>query len=584
MTPSPLAESPGPREPGVGRHVYLSGATLDAALVLLVFFIHGAWPVPDVNETCYLLKAKHYWNPAWLAHDQFLSSADAHWFFYLACGWPTLFLSLEASAWVLRFLGWAFLALGWTALSRTIAPRTGLAALSAVGFLGLVEHAHMAGEWIAGGVEGKVFSYACILFALANVARGRWNRALLWLAPATLFHVLVGGWASIAIGGAWLLVGRGQPAPLGSSRDASLRGMASGLIVWAIYATLAVVPALQLSSGIDPAVERTAHEITLARRLPHHLDFARFDDWFRFRHALLWAAWGGLIVAIAATNHFGRAKRESTSGSLDRPRPIETRRLMRVQGAVAGAAMLALVGIAIATWFPRPDEAPPTLLRFYWFRLADVFAPLGVSLSAVTLLLRRGRLGWLGTALWLACVLACGADLVNAAWTRAAIPAPRAFKTDPANDVPDVEEFRRFKDACAWVARKTPEDSLFIISRDADAFKWYAGRADLVNWKDFPQDAPSIMEWWSRLLDVGMWDAVNKRYRHRVGLNKGTLPPMSGEELKRVSDKYGARYLFVRGRRDLPFEILYAQESEAGYLVYDLQTPKTQDESPAPRP
>ncbi len=47
-------------------------AALETALVFLIFFIAGAWPVPDVNEAHYLAKAKHYWNPAWCA-ERFLS-------------------------------------------------------------------------------------------------------------------------------------------------------------------------------------------------------------------------------------------------------------------------------------------------------------------------------------------------------------------------------------------------------------------------------------------------------------------------------------------------------------------------------
>ena len=42
-------------------------AIVEVVLIFAVFFLHGAWPVPDVNEPHYLSKAKHYWDPNWCA-------------------------------------------------------------------------------------------------------------------------------------------------------------------------------------------------------------------------------------------------------------------------------------------------------------------------------------------------------------------------------------------------------------------------------------------------------------------------------------------------------------------------------------
>src|SRR5688500_7822436 len=84
-------------------------AAIEAALVFLVFFIQGAWPVPDVNEPCYLGKTKHYWNPQWAAGDLYLESADAHAPFYWTVGWLTLLMPLPVLAWAGRLVTWALL-------------------------------------------------------------------------------------------------------------------------------------------------------------------------------------------------------------------------------------------------------------------------------------------------------------------------------------------------------------------------------------------------------------------------------------------------------------------------------------------
>ena len=44
---------------------------IEIALIVAVFFIQGAWPVPDVNEPYYLGKAIHFWNQSWLRGDFF---------------------------------------------------------------------------------------------------------------------------------------------------------------------------------------------------------------------------------------------------------------------------------------------------------------------------------------------------------------------------------------------------------------------------------------------------------------------------------------------------------------------------------
>ncbi len=67
----------------------------EIALVFAVFFVQGAWPVPEVNEPNYLGKAIHFWNPAWAPHDFFLRTADTHWVFYFTFGWLSRWLASD---------------------------------------------------------------------------------------------------------------------------------------------------------------------------------------------------------------------------------------------------------------------------------------------------------------------------------------------------------------------------------------------------------------------------------------------------------------------------------------------------------
>src|SRR5262249_20225768 len=134
-------------------------ALVEIAVVFAVFFMHGAWPIPDVNETGYVAKAAHFWDPQKFAGDFFCQTADAHVVFYAAFGWLTkLGWPLDSVAWIGRIATWLLLATAWRGLSYAIVPRPWLAVLSAQLFVMLTEQAHMAGEWIVGGVEAKGFA------------------------------------------------------------------------------------------------------------------------------------------------------------------------------------------------------------------------------------------------------------------------------------------------------------------------------------------------------------------------------------------------------------------------------------------
>ncbi|MGE3777249.1 MAG: hypothetical protein AB7F89_08700, partial [Pirellulaceae bacterium] len=68
---------------------FQAGGWLEWCLIFALLFVVGGTLPPDVNESHYLAKAKHYWNPDWCPGDPFLESADAHLAFYWLIGWLT---------------------------------------------------------------------------------------------------------------------------------------------------------------------------------------------------------------------------------------------------------------------------------------------------------------------------------------------------------------------------------------------------------------------------------------------------------------------------------------------------------------
>ncbi len=147
------------------------------SLIFAVFFIQGAWPVPDVNEPYYLGQVIHYWNPGWLRGDFFIETPNTHRVFCLAFGWLSLWLKPATLAWTGRILTWSLLAWAWRRLSFAVVPRPWWAVLSAALFVCLTDRCQMAGEWVIGGVEAKGFAYVLGFLGLEQLVRNRWNRA-----------------------------------------------------------------------------------------------------------------------------------------------------------------------------------------------------------------------------------------------------------------------------------------------------------------------------------------------------------------------------------------------------------------------
>ena len=207
-------------------------------LVFVIFALFGAWPVPDVNEPHYLIKARHTWQPTFLAGDLFVDSPAAHHVFNLTFGWLTLAMSFDSAAWTGRIVVWLLQAWGWTLLNRALVRASWAPPVSAGLFVLFNESAHMAGEWVVGGLEAKGIAYALVFFALAAFVRRRWNRACMAIGAATAFHVLVGGWTAVATAAAWVAIDR---------RVGNFRRLVVSLLIAATFAACGVIPALLLN-------------------------------------------------------------------------------------------------------------------------------------------------------------------------------------------------------------------------------------------------------------------------------------------------------------------------------------------------
>lgn len=539
-------------------------AVFEVVWIFLIFFLFAGSPPPDVGESHYLTKARHYWDPAWCAGDLFLESKDAHWTFYWTFGWVTKLCSLTATAWIGRAVTWALLAWSWRRLSWAVVPRPLYSLLSAGVMLLLLRHFHMAGEWIVGGVEAKGLAYVLVFLALEAIVRNRWRGALLLAGGAGAFHVLVGGWTVVAIGLAWLAAVGERPKLL------SLFPAAMGGLVLALPG---LVPAIALNWGVPKETVQEAARIYVFERLSHHLVFHRFGVWHQARFALLLAMW--LPLAWSARRDRG---------------------VWRLELVVLGAVIVGLIGVLIdqgtvmmshygeATIREYQLGAAP-LLRYYWLRMSDSLVPMGTALAAVWWVARlQTARPQLASWLLMAAILAASANVAEVCYRRSwqrlpgAILQPkptmdsasaswwevRAPDMERANGATAAEWYADWRAACEWIDENTPPDARFITPRAQQTFKWYAGRAEIVNWKDVPQDAEGLVAWKENL------DILYPRDRkHRA---EG-LAAESDENLAMLGRYYGAQFIVIdrtRSRRPIGLMRVYplVREDNPSFEVY----------------
>ncbi|TWT95910.1 hypothetical protein Pla108_29870 [Botrimarina colliarenosi] len=469
-----------------------------------MLFIAGGDPAPGVNEAHYLCRLKHFADPSYCRGDLFLESPDAHFTVVWLFAWVTQWVSLETTAWIGRLASWALLAVGWTRLVSRIAPHSLLAPLGAALLVYGTRQWQFAGEWFIGGFEAKSVAYGFVFFALAEAADSRWNRAWLLLGLASAFHALVGGWSVVALGLAGLITGRLAP----------LRAMLPGLVGGGLLALAGVLPALLLNVGTPGDVVGEANQIYVFFRLPHHLaPLSKGAEW-------LWRSGAGhaKLVAFFALLTWLR-RREIPSGL----------RLMTAFAWSAEAISLAGLLIELALW-NHPVWAA-AVLKYYWFRLADIATPIAVSLLLVHwvgegIAQHRRAPAWGAVALVALCVWHLGDAVVDRLKSPFG-PADQAM-LDPAAWI----------EMCQWIEENTPPEAVFLVPQRSHTFKWRAERPEVVTYKDIPQDARSMVEWRRRYEDVfQIGDGPNGERRWTP-----SLAALGAKRLRELGDEYGARY------------------------------------------
>lgn len=529
---APFPETSSAGAPGIGSRAL---AVVVLAGLFLGFSLARS-PIPGVNESHYLSKARHFWQPEWCRGDLFLESANPHAVFYSVFGWMTTRMTMDQVALTIRCFQSLLLAIGWMALAVRSLGDQRRAIFAAVVFLLLHATGSWSGEWLVGGAESKVWSYGFLMLGMAWAVDGRWPLAGLMGGLAISFHPVVGCWGVVIAGLAWAMHRMIRPSSL--AEGATVPGLVSqrfGPLVLAcslalVAALPGLIPAIQSLKAPSPEVASEADFLQVAERLPHHLDPLTFPVRAWRDYALLLLVWGLVRSRI----------RNRGPG------------LIWMELAMWAALLVALGGV-LAAWGPRPIKQMPLwelrvkLMKLYPFRLVDMLIPITVAMAVsaavwdrVELLhSARQRTGLMAIGTMLFLLLAFRVPGMD----RSLGQQPEAYQRD-------------WLAACTWIREQTPLDANLYATNDNWSLRWYTERPEYFHFKDCPQDAASIVEWHRRYWVIYQWK-VQAFLDGRV----------SAEELSELRKNTGITHL-ICGRFG-PLEIAPVFTS-ANVKVYEL--------------
>jgi hypothetical protein len=516
---------------------------VEIALIVVVFFAAAGVPVPSVNETHYLTKAKHYWNPDWCAGDLFLESADAHLTFYWAFGILTKWLSLPVVAWVGRFIAWVSLAWAWQRLSSQVVPVRWLSVVTAMLLVTLIEQTNFAGEWIVGGIEGKCFAYVFVIWALSEMVVGRWQWVWPLLGIASAFHVLVGGWSVVCAGAVWLFEPR-------ESRQ-SFSSMLPALFVGGVFALPGIVPGIMLTHDVPAEIRDEANQIYVFKRLPHHLAIHYLP-----RHEIItrFVRFGLLLAVFVALWNWNSL----------RPTSEQTKSLDRLERFALVSIVICMLGLSWELATVNHPALSASLLKYYWYRTSDIAVPLVVAIScgALVTALTTSRSS---VATWIiaSVVLGPGFLLLSTATDRWQELTPVESHT--------TSEALSWRDICGWARNQTDSAALFMIPRQASTFRWYAERPVFFAWKDIPQDASSQIVWWDRYNEA-YFGSINE-FGEQIPY--GSLQELGVKRLLEIAARHDIDYILTSEYPPLPLKVAYENPQ---YKIYDVRSEDSKNE------
>ena len=355
----------------------------------------------------------------------------------------------------------------------------------------------------------------------------------------------------------WMIrrVRRSRESSRESAGGPSSRRVAAAVLIGIVSSLPGLVPALQLVAEDRRSDTAEANRIQVFQRLPHHLDPTRFKKlkWDRYEIEAAWIGYAMLTLFWLGL-HFGFPRSNS----------------QRWFGGFVLATVFIAMGGLLVGWVPRlPDGAPDaqsalfdlrvTLMKFYPFRLCDIFVPAAAAIALTAAIESRRDVQVQRSAAARGAIRLAGGGAVFAGFLVFALVRPIPDR-NPSHMKPD--EVDDWIAACNWIQHNTPQDAQVRTPPSSWAFKWYAHRAEYDSYKDCPQDAKSILEWRRRQQFIPKWNDAHEQESE-----------YSRDALRELMDQEGITHILCRKDIRFAIEPVYPRGSQKNrrFRVYRLK-------------
>jgi hypothetical protein len=344
---------------------------------------------------------------------------------------------------------------------------------------------------------------------------------------ATAFHIIDGGWGTLALFLAMLF----------NRRQFPLRRIGVFLLATAPFIVPLLLHVARFhAAGASGAEQARMDEIYVRFAMPECCDL----DYFMWSTRWLRAA---VVFAIAAIAVFAWPERREA----------------RILGAFVGALILFFAGAALAQRLELYG-----LLKLYPGQLAKSLPALFLFVFVMGWIGRGGPATRLGRLVGIGAVLGTLWLVTNREVARNLVRMPRHAIVQIAARQPRSQASAPLY---VWIRSHTPANSVFVTPMMA-GFWAYAERAQVASIRHPPLDR-RILEWKARLEALNGFRPFRQRGFDIIDeLNAGEAS-LSIEDLIRIRERYGATHYLTRSERsDLGGAFLHSAQ---GFFVYDLR-------------
>ncbi len=512
------------------------------AFFCLKFLLQGN--MGDANEYNVLPFVKQYVEPNWIPQESWLNQPPGYRLpFILLLGGILKNWGFLAASIIGRLISYILIASGIVFIAKQINLNLPYLWIALLLFIYVKNQGIVAGEWLLGGVEPKSFSYGFLLFAFGLILSKNYRLMAVMLGLATTFHVLIGGWAFMAIVG-WLIVRRRQDFT-------NLSYLLSLLIIYFIAGFWGILTIIEhlLSPKITTTIESSFIYVFI--RSPHHLNSLSWswDWWISPTIYFLFIAISVLLI-----------KRQQQKDNLP-----EYQASINLAELTIFAFIPFILGVLIA-----PVDLQGKFLQYYPFRLGDILLPLNTSLLFMCALQHTFKGKSKQIFLWFCIFLIAILTSIQIVEFKNNLLALRDFPSE------QQEIDSNLKTMYNWINNNTSKDAVIITPPvDLANFTWIAQRATISKFKHIPPTSSSVIEWYNRLMDlsggIDLSPYTNKRNNNNKIIQKVLTEGYNNltiKEVKNLMNKYNSNYFLTKNDHKLDLPMAY---SNSYYIIYEQE-------------